>query len=188
MISFASLGSEEAMHVSFALRTAFAFLIITPGMSSFPSSMAWAEEEDDEVEVVIVTEKPTSSGSSICPAGFCEPNSEPGDCGGMPCGGGGGDGGEGGDDAGNDEQTDSDVADEGTASEVNTCVRGNVSAFGAISPHALRFDDNLSGTADLDGDGAVDTDSNGNAIQYPAEGQARRTATTHVTRLGSTFH
>lgn len=76
----------------------------------------------------------------------------------------------------NDEETDADAADQDTASEVDNCVRDNVSDFGAISPHALFFDDNLVGTADLDGDGAVDTDSNGNPIQYPAEGQARRSS------------
>ena len=148
-------------------------------MSSFPYAMAWADEdEEDEIEEVTVTGQRTSSGSNVCPAGFCEPYPEPGDCGGMPCGdgsgGGGGDSGDGDGDDGNDEQTDPDAADEGTASAVDLCVRGDVPDFAAISPHTLKFDDNLSGIGDMDGDGSIDTDSNGVAVLYPAEGQARR--------------
>ena len=89
----------------------------------------------------------------------CEPDVGTGDCAGIPCGDG--DGGE-------------DAADEATAAEAHLCVRGNVSDFRAISPHTLNFDDNLTGTGDMDGDGNVDTDSSGNPIQYSAEGQARR--------------
>ena len=143
------------------------------------------DEDDDEVEEVVVIGERTSSGSSTCPAGFCEHTPEPGDCGNMPCGGGGGGGGggDGDSDDGNDEETDADAADQDTASKVDNCVRDNVSDFGAISPHTLHFDDNLTGTADLDGDRDIDRDSNGDPIQYPAEGQAKRSLLEYQTWL-----